>query len=112
SSTEGRSLELISQAQTTEDMTGPTHSCFFQWWSREDMARTDSGEHLVSAWQRRHPRDISTPLQSPAVRDPSESVEMTDRWENEIPPRRTVRNVRRRGKIRLLTSRASTAART
>src|SRR5262249_25099817 len=36
-------------------------------------------ERLVSASQRTHSRDLSTPLPSPARRDPSESVEMTAR---------------------------------
>src|SRR5215472_3893299 len=34
-------------------------------------------EHLVSVRQRTHSRDLSTPPQSPAPRDSSESVEMT-----------------------------------
>src|SRR5215813_11723564 len=36
-------------------------------------------ERLVSAWQRTYSRDLSTPPPSPALRDPSESVEMTAR---------------------------------
>jgi len=35
------------------------------------------GEHLVSARRGIQPRDLSTPPQSPAKRDASESVEMT-----------------------------------
>ena len=35
------------------------------------------GEHLVSAWLGKNPRDLSTPPQSPAWRGPSWSVEMT-----------------------------------
>jgi len=36
---------------------------------RESIARTVSREHLVSAWQRKHSRDLSTPPRIPRSRD-------------------------------------------
>jgi len=49
--------------------------------SRNELQRDSGREHGLklpeSAWVRKQPRDLSTPPQSPAGRDPSESVERT-----------------------------------
>jgi len=73
----GQRLKNVSSKLTVGPSPPLTEFSFYALGRWQRIACTGWVEHLVSASQRMHSRDLSTPPPSPALRDPSESVEMT-----------------------------------